>query len=269
MRRAPVHVLPEPGGPCTNRWPPSSRRASAFISSRSGGLDPRARRHPLDAWVRSAQDGLERSVAIIAGQDRPGDPQHRATLLPIVVGPTGNQGAGQRNRGEARAALEAERPRGVVDLENLARSLTGRRIHDRSAPELVVLRRKPEGVDPVTWLRRHGRAARVGLELADRLEVLDELLRGHPDALEVPPPRRPRLAPVVLQQLAGQPARRPGLGAGRSSSSRSRCRSSCASTVSSDGVLGSGGAGPGAAPAGRTRCSQSRSARVARQSSSL
>ena len=33
IRRAPVHVLPEPGGPWTNRWRPSTRSTSCFISS--------------------------------------------------------------------------------------------------------------------------------------------------------------------------------------------------------------------------------------------
>ena len=79
--RAPVHVLPVPGGPWTNRWLASSPRASAFIASRSGGLDPRARRHrPGCVGALAREDGLERRIAPVAGADRFGDAQDRRAL---------------------------------------------------------------------------------------------------------------------------------------------------------------------------------------------
>ena len=48
ISRAPVHVLPEPGGPCTNRWLPSTRSTSRFISSSAA------------TWTRSPSSGGSR-----------------------------------------------------------------------------------------------------------------------------------------------------------------------------------------------------------------
>jgi hypothetical protein len=45
------------------------------------GLDPRARRYPLEALALPAEDRLQRSVAFIAGQNAPCDSQN-GTRLP-------------------------------------------------------------------------------------------------------------------------------------------------------------------------------------------
>src|SRR5262249_12657350 len=48
----------------------------------------------------------------------------------------------------------------------------------------------------------------IGPQMADRFSVLEQLVAGHLAAREEPPPGGARLATVVLEQLAGEPARR-------------------------------------------------------------
>ena len=110
-------------------------------------------------------------------------------------------------------------------------------------------------------------ASPTGVEAADRLRVVDELVDRHLiAALEEPPPARPRLAAVVLEQLAGEPPRRARrraldeLPAQRVTLARLRvvARGSPRAAACAHG-----------APCGRWATSQSRRASVARQSSSL
>ena len=71
ISRPDVHVLPDPGGPWMTRWPPSSRAASAFISSRSvvciGAVERLAARGstraPGSAWSPASSERPMRSSA--------------------------------------------------------------------------------------------------------------------------------------------------------------------------------------------------------------
>src|SRR6185503_17350523 len=92
----------------------------------------------------------------------------------------------QRRVVERRPALENEAAGVAVELDDLARSVTRLRIGN-SLPdaELVLLRREGEhiGVRPIDGLGPAGQ-----FDLADRLRVLDELVRGHLEAVEERPP---------------------------------------------------------------------------------
>jgi len=63
------------------------------------------------------------------------------------------------------------------------------------------------GLEAEPVLHRTVHRARHALrpETTDRLAVLDQLVGRHLAALEEPPPRRPRLAPVILEQFGPQP----------------------------------------------------------------
>ena len=80
-----------------------------------------------------------------------------------------------------------------------------------AGPELVLLNRKRQRVQERVLVRARPADRR---QPTDRLGIVHQLLDRHVIApLEEPPPRRPRLAPVVFQQLAREPARRAGLAA--------------------------------------------------------
>ena len=107
----------------------------------------------------------------------------------------------------------------------------------RSAPELVILRREPEGMDQRS-LDAHGRAASVGLRARRSIRVLDELLRRHSDALEVTTttPAGPR--------AGGTPAARPPASALTRARRRPRAPRGAVPLIvrldgSSEGALGS------------------------------
>ena len=75
----------------------------------------------------------------------------------------------------------------------------------------MLLGRKRERVHERSLIRER---LADGHQAADRLGVVDELLDRHLiAALEEPPPGGSRLAPVVLEELAGEPPRRPRFGA--------------------------------------------------------
>src|SRR5262249_54289072 len=77
--------------------------------------------------------------------------------------------------------------------------------------ELVVLNWEPERIHQRLFPGLRPRA-RVVREVGNRLRVFQQLFRRLTEAIEVGPPGRAGLPPVVLQQLAREPARRPGLG---------------------------------------------------------
>src|SRR5439155_21729615 len=99
-----------------------------------------------------------------------------------------------------------ERARRVVhELEcsgGLSRGWIERHVTGR---ELVMLGWEAEAVVHRA-LGRDGPSVR--LKPANRFGVLEQLLTGHLAAREEPPPGGARLATVVLEQLAGEPARR-------------------------------------------------------------
>ena len=76
--------------------------------------------------------------------------------------------------------------------------------------ELVVLDRERERIHQRLF---PGLRPRTGVvrEVGNRLRVFQQLFRRLTEAIEVGPPGRAGLPPVILQQLARKPARRPGL----------------------------------------------------------
>ena len=105
------------------------------------------------------------------------------------------------------------------------------------------------------------------LEAADRFGVVEQLLVGHLiAALEEPPPPRPRFPPVILEQLAGEPPDRSGLLAFDQALPQ---RLALAAVLLVGSLLRFDDAPPTPCPPDAASTSQSRSASVARQSSSL
>jgi len=157
---------------------------------------------------RSGENVLQRPVSTIASQHRIAKTRQRGALRTRVVWPWRDQSRRERYRRVARTASQDEHADGLVQLHDRAGALSRSRIEGRVARrQLVLLGRKAEEV-----LQRVLRPARRALRLqtADRLAVLHQLVERHLAAGEEPPPCGPSLAPVVFQQLSGQPARRPG-----------------------------------------------------------
>ena len=152
------------------------------------------------------EDALERRVATRALEQRAREPRERLALRLRVERPARDERARQRHLLERGPAHERQAPDGVVELEDLARLLPGRRVEDVvTGLELVLLHRVRECVhERLVPLDRLGA---VGLELPDRLGVVDEVGRALTEPLEEGPPDGLRLAPVVLQELRGQVAR--------------------------------------------------------------
>ena len=229
------------------------------------GLDLRARVAPANPRRLAAQERLERWVVPIPGPERPGESEQRRLVGLRVVG---------RAAHESRAA--AGRPRGSARGRGGARHA----------------RRRPRGALPraCQWqdrtpgrLRRAWRPARG--TRASRSST-SRRARARRSVSGTRSPRPPRRAPRASWSAARRRATRPGRASRRwySSSSpasasgvpaphstwlsRTRARSSSASCCSSERSLPASGSGQGRA-GGRTSRSQSRSASVARQSSSL
>src|SRR5437763_708391 len=74
MMRAPVHVLPVPGGPCTNSAPPSSAAASARGSLR------RAERREAADRLRVVHQLVERHLLAALEEPPPRGPR----LAPVI-----------------------------------------------------------------------------------------------------------------------------------------------------------------------------------------
>ena len=150
---------------------------------------------------RAAEHRLDRRIAPVAREQRLPDPLERVLLRIRVVGPARDQRPRQRLLGPRRAAPERERPRLAVELDDRpggAPVLVERVGPD---PQLVLLRREPEAVD-----LRASALLRLaeGLEEADRVGVLDQLLGRLLDPVEERPPDRLALAVVVVEELRGE-----------------------------------------------------------------
>src|SRR5207247_3028886 len=157
---------------------------------------------------RPGEDVFERAVSTIARADRGAQARKRASLRVRLVGPRRDQRCRKRLGREPGPAAENEHALHLVHFHDRAGALPRYRIDGRVAgPELVLLGREAEAV-----VQRAPHASRriLRLQPADRLAVLHQLVERHLAAREEPPPGRAGLAPVVLEQLGGQPARRPG-----------------------------------------------------------
>ena len=118
----------------------------------------------------------------------------------MSYGRPGIRALGSGTCGERAPALQLQRARVAVVREQAPGALAGRGV-DRVAAELLFLGRVRERVHPgaVLLARLPG-----GLEPADRLGVLDQLVDGHLDLVEERPPDRLALAVVVVEQLRRQ-----------------------------------------------------------------
>ena len=160
---------------------------------------------------RPGEDVLERAVSAVAGKHGGAEACEGVTLRVRLDRPRRDQRRREWNGLEALASSKDERARRLVNLHDsssvLSRCWIDRQI---AGAQLVLLRRKAEAV-----LQRilHPSRRFHGLQPANRLAVLDQLVKRHLAAREEPPPCGPSLAPVVLQQLGGQPPRRAFAGA--------------------------------------------------------
>jgi hypothetical protein len=176
------------------------------------GLEPRPGFSATDARTGAGEEVLERAVASVPVAHRAREALERGLLR------QGRERLRRQERGreedvrEARPAEETQPPRRQVELEDRPRdAFRGR--SDRLVPgrELVLLLgRKAERVHQRP-AKRLGRDVGVGHEAADALRILEQLLGAHLEAREVRPPRGSRLAAVVFEERAGEPAGRAGL----------------------------------------------------------
>src|SRR5215211_9199431 len=164
---------------------------------------PRATRRDEPAAV-AARDLDQRGI----GLHRLREAEDGVALHPRRKRLRRNERLRQRLPGERDRASKRHSPLLVVDahvVTPLRRGIDGR------PADLVFLRRERERV-LVGLLDLHGLAD--GLEPADRLARVLELLRVERQVVEVGPPLRPPLATVVVEELREEPARPPHLGVG-------------------------------------------------------
>ena len=144
-----------------------------------------------------AEDRLEHGVPPASVEQRPAEPLQRLLLRLRRVDVARDQRPRERHLVEHGAALQLERARVGIVVDNLARAPARRRV-DRRAAELLLLRRVREREDRGLLLRPR---LTERDETADRLRVLDELLRGEVEPVEEGPPERLALAVVVVEEL--------------------------------------------------------------------
>ena len=174
------------------------------------GLDGGAGSATDDARRRSRKDVAQRRIATVVGKHRFGDACERLSLSVGAVRTSGDQRLRQGHLIEARAAAQLQGSGLFIERDDLACRLLCRGVaHLVANAELVLLRRERQRVDR-RLLALHRSADRH--QSGNGLRVLEQLLLRHLLAAhEEPPPYRPVLAAVVLEKLAGQPLRRPGL----------------------------------------------------------
>src|SRR5262249_5756687 len=139
------------------------------------------------------------------GEDGCGEPAERRALLARWERRAGNDRRREQCVQELVASAQPDRPSLVIDCRHSpARAALTRILRLVALVELVLLRWKQES--PLVRSRApvHGRKIERGcavvLETADRLAIVHQLVVGHRVPAEVPPPRGPRLALVVLEE---------------------------------------------------------------------
>ncbi len=154
-----------------------------------------ARRCPSAAPARRPGEGRGGAAAAGRGSGRrsaiiePARRRRAARCTLVSYGPPGTSAVGRRLSRDRLAALEDDRAGGVVDLgDGPARAALDGVVARVVGVEVVLLRRERE---PVRERLLHDLGRRsVPLQAGDRLGVLDELLVGHLEPAEVPPPSR-------------------------------------------------------------------------------
>ena len=214
--RAPVNVLPEPGGPWIASVDESSARPSAFEAASRSTSAPSA----TSGAPTPGRCPRPAARARAAGRSPPGC--RPGVVQPVVAHPFAepHQGAalldgiertGRHERRRMRAVpVSAAARRSIVPAAasraiDPARGLAARVVRfvpDRDLVLLLGVERVPEDIGvPVRVPRRPDQR-----QPADRIRLVDELLVGHRPQGEVLPPLRLVLAPVPLEQLRQQPA---------------------------------------------------------------
>src|SRR6202023_2672906 len=125
-------------------------------------------------------------------------------LLHGAVRAAGYEARRKRLGNTVLTATDAHDTLRVVDLDD-GDSALGLNVADLApSGELVLLLAEPQRVDERPLVDDRWLGGVLG-ELADRLAVLDEFLGRHFEPVEVRPPDRLLLAPVVMQELPHHP----------------------------------------------------------------
>ena len=199
MSRAPVHVLPEPGGPCTKRYEPSTAFDEPAPSPRASRTARAPRRAAARGGAPSRGAGSARRPRARAREAR-----ERLPLQPRVPRPARDECWRERRVGELRPAPEPEHPRDVVERDDVAAPMpapAGRapRPPDRAcaaAPGSGGRGRATSCPSPAPCRRARASRSTPRPRRAPPASLA---------ALEVPPPDGLRLAAVVLEELASRP----------------------------------------------------------------
>ena len=165
--------------------------------------------HPLHQRAAQGRVAAEQppqgEVAAVLGDHRAGQAAKGRPVRLRVVRAAGDERRREALVAQRLAPLQDDRAGGVVDLgDGPARAALDGVVPLVVGVEVVLLRREREPVGERLLHDLGGRS--VPLQAGDRLGVLDELLVGHLEPAEVPPPSRTRLAAVVVEELRLEPA---------------------------------------------------------------